>query len=171
MCNLSEPIGLEVPPAGDDLHRPLEGLEVAPLCGHEWMCFEERDNDPVQLCSPLDRVSRKRLTVIVSASLNDDSPTAEVLSHQLEGLHRSERLGDRELVLDLPAEAAPCVLHDRDREAAFTIGEAGYPLRGTWPFLLIARTEQIVTAHRVQRISNPCDTTDEYCRILGVSSI
>jgi hypothetical protein len=114
---------------------------------------------------------RKRFAVVVSASLNDDSPTAEVLSHQLEGLHRSERLGDRELVLDLPAEAAPCVLHDRDREAAFTIGEAGYPLRGTWPFLLIARTEQIVTAHSRPRISDPCDTKDEYCRILGFSSI
>jgi hypothetical protein len=36
--------------------------------------------------------------------------------------------------------------------AVFTIGEAGYPPRDTWPFLLIARTDQIVTAHSSQGI-------------------
>jgi hypothetical protein len=39
--------------------------------------------------------------------------------------------------------------NDRDREAAFAIDEADDPLLDTWPFLLIARTGRIVTAHVV----------------------
>ena len=37
-------------------------------------------------------------------------------------------LGDRELVLDLPAESATRVAHHRDREAAFAVDEADDPL-------------------------------------------
>src|SRR6266542_3356748 len=56
-------------------------------------------------------------------------------------------LGDRELVLDLPAEEAPAVAHHRDREAAFAVNEPDYPLLDAWPFLLIVRTGRIVTVH------------------------
>jgi hypothetical protein len=46
-----------------------------------------------------------------------------------------------------PAETATPVAHYRDRKAAFTVDEADNPLLNTWPFLLIARTGRIVTAH------------------------
>ena len=48
-----------------------------------------------------------------------------------------------ELVLDLPAEEAPAIAHDRDRETAFTVDEADDPLLESWPFLLIARTGRL----------------------------
>ena len=56
-------------------------------------------------------------------------------------------LGDRELVLDLPAEPTPWVSHHGDREASFAVDEADGPLLDSWPFLLIVRTGQIFTAH------------------------
>ena len=72
-------------------------------------------------------------------------------------------------MLDLPAEPASSVLHHRDREAALAVDEADDPLREPWPFLLIARTGRIFTAH-AGTLRRRCDT-DEYRRILGVSSI
>ena len=77
-------------------------------------------------------------------------------------------LGDRELVLDLPAEEAPGIAHDRDRETAFAVDEADDPLLEPWPFLLIARTGRVVTGHG-RTLAGGWDS--QYRRILGVSSI
>jgi hypothetical protein len=76
-----------------------------------------------------------------------DLPAPEHLLEEFERWSGRRGLGDRELVLDLPAEEAPGIAHDRDREAAFAVDEADDPLLETWPFLLIARTGRIVTAH------------------------
>src|SRR5829696_1247781 len=87
------------------------------------------------------------MAMVVVAPVLDDLPTPE---HPLEEFERRpgrRRLGDRELVLDLPAEEAPGIAHDRYREAAFAVDEADDPLLEPWPFLLIARTGRIVTAH------------------------
>ena len=46
---------------------------------------------------------------------------------------------------DLPAEEAPGVAHDRDRETAFAVDEADDPLLEPLAFLLIARTGRVVT--------------------------
>jgi hypothetical protein len=50
----------------------------------------------------------------------------------------------------------------------FAADGADDPLRETWPFLLIVRTGRIVTFH-ANTLRRGCDT-DEYRRILGVSS-
>ncbi len=71
-------------------------------------------------------------------------------------------------MLDLPAEEAPGIAHDRDRETAFAVDEADDPLLEPWPFLLIARTGRIVTAH-ARTLLRGWDR--RYRRILGVSSI
>jgi hypothetical protein len=58
---------------------------------------------------------------------------------------------------------------DRNTETAFAVDKADNPLRVYWPFLLIVRTERIVTTH-VPTLEDGCHL-DEYRRILGVSSI
>ena len=106
--------------------------------------------------------------MVVVALVLDDAAAPE---HQLEEFERwpgRRRLGDRELVLDLPAEEAPGIAHDRDREAAFAVDEADDPLLEPWPFLLIARTGRVVTGHG-RTLREGWDS--QYRRILGVSSI
>ena len=84
--------------------------------------------------------------IVTPAVLNDRHATEE-LNELFEDGFRWCCLGDRELMLDLPAESAPDVFHHRDREAALAVDEADDPLLETWPFLLIDRTGRIVTVH------------------------
>jgi hypothetical protein len=106
--------------------------------------------------------------MVVVAGVLDDCPAPEHLNEELECRPGGRRLTDRELMLDLPAEPAVRVAHYRDREAALAVHKADDPLLDTWPFLLIARTGRIFTAH-VPTLKTGCDM-DEYRRILGVSS-
>ena len=85
--------------------------------------------------------------MVVVALVAHDGAASQVGPHQLERIHRPDALGYRELMLDLPAESTPGIPDDRDREAALTVCEAGNPLRDTWSFLLIVRTERFVTNH------------------------
>ena len=70
--------------------------------------------------------------------------------------------------LNLPADTTRAVPKDWNAEAAFAVDEADDPLRKSWPFLLIARTGRIFTAH-TGTLRRGCDM-DEYRRILGCSS-
>ena len=106
--------------------------------------------------------------MVVVAPVLDDLPAPEHLLEEFERRPRRRRLGDRELVLDLPAEEAPGVAHHRDRETAFAVDEADDPLLEPWPFLLIARTGRVVTGH-ARTLQRGWDS--QYRRILGVSSI
>src|ERR687887_1238931 len=89
------------------------------------------------------------MTMVVAAPILDDLPTPEQPLQEFECGPRRCGLGDRELVLDLPAEEAPGISHDRDREAALAVNEPDDPLLDAWPFLLIVRTGRIVTVHAV----------------------
>jgi hypothetical protein len=71
--------------------------------------------------------------------------------------------------LDLPTQLRGVVPKERNTEATFAVDKADDPLRETWPFLLIVRTERIITLH-VPTETDGCDAS-EYRRILGVSSI
>ena len=84
--------------------------------------------------------------MITRPVLLDDVAAPKDLDQVLERRPRCCCLGDGELVLDLPAEEAPGIAHDRDRETAFAVDEADDPLLETWPFLLIDRTGHIVTS-------------------------
>ena len=106
--------------------------------------------------------------MVVVAPVLDELAALEHLLEEFERRPGRRRLGDRELVLDLPAEEAPGIAHDRDRETAFAVDEADDPLLEPWPFLLIARTGRIVTAHG-RTILQGWDR--QYRRMLGVSSI
>ena len=85
--------------------------------------------------------------MVVSAGVLDQTATAELLSQEFECASRARRLGDRELMLDLPAESAPRVANHGDREAALTVDEADDPLLKTRSFLLIVRTGRVITGH------------------------
>jgi hypothetical protein len=106
--------------------------------------------------------------MIVASRTLDDRSAPELLDEKLEAGPRARRLRGRELVLNLPAESAHVVANHGDRKAALTVDEADDPLLDTWPFLLIARTGRIFTTH-AHTLARGCDT-DEYRRILGVSS-
>ena len=153
------------------LHHLQDGgerLEVGALCGDQWMRLEERNHDLDQLPPPLHGEAQERVAMVVVAPVLDDLAAPEHLLEEFERRPGRRRLGDRELVLDLPAEEAPGIAHDRDRETAFAVDEADDPLLETWPFLLIARTGRVVTGHG-RTLARGWDS--QYRRILGVSSI
>src|SRR5215211_3630638 len=153
------------------LHHPQDGgerLEVSVLRGDQWVFFEERPDHRHQVAASLYGETKQRVVMVVVASVLDDLPAPEHLLEEFERRPRRRRLGNRELVLDLPAEEAPGVAHDRDREAAFAVDEADDPLLEPWPFLLIARTGRVVTGHG-RTLQRGWDS--QYRRILGVSSI
>src|SRR4029434_4500726 len=108
------------------------------------------------------------MAMVVVAPVLDDLATPEHLLEEFERQPGRRRLGDRELVLDLPAEETPGIAHAGYREAAFAVDEADDPLLEPWPFLLIARTGRIVTAHGRTLLRG---WDGQYRRILGVSSI
>jgi hypothetical protein len=113
------------------------------------MFFEERHHSPQQLLATLHGEAQKNLPVVEWTKALDHTATLELLLEKLQRRPRGCRLSHRELVLDLPAETATPVAYYRDRKAAFTVDKADDPLLVTWPFLLIARTGRIVTAHNV----------------------
>ena len=113
----------------------------------EWVFFEARHDHRHQVAPSLHGETKQRVAMVVVASVLDDLPAPEHLLEEFQCRPRRRCLGDRELVLDLPAEKAPGIAHDRDREAALAVDEADDPLFEPWPFLLIARTGRIVTAH------------------------
>ena len=143
-------------------------LEVGVLRGDQWIRFEERNHDLDQLPPSLHGEAQERVAMVVVAPVLDDLPAPEHLLEEFERRSGRRRLGDRELVLDLPAEEAPGIAHDRDRETAFAVDEADDPLLETWPFLLIARTGRVVTGH-ARTLQRGWDS--QYRRILGVPSI
>ena len=124
-----------------------ESLEVEALRGSQRMFFEERHHSLQQIFTTLHREAKQDLSMIEWTKAFDHTTAPELLVEELQCRPRGCRLGHRELMLDLPAETATWVAHYRDRKAAFTVDEADDPLLNTWPFLLIARTGRIVTAH------------------------
>ncbi len=122
-----------------------EPLEVMALGGEQWVLLEERHDHASEIATALDAVAMQRVAMIVMPAVLDDRSTAEEAHEELQGGVRGCGLRDAELVLNLPAESARRVTHHTDREAAFAVNEPDDPLRETWPFLLIVRTERIVT--------------------------
>ena len=113
------------------LHHLQHGgkrLEVSLLRGDQWIRLEERNHDLDQLPPPLHGEAQERVAMVVVAPVLDDLPAPEHLLEEFERRPRRRCLGNRELVLDLPAEEAPGIAHDRDRETAFAVDKADDPL-------------------------------------------
>ena len=130
------------------LQNVNESFEVASLRGSQWTFFEERHHDVDEVAPALHGEAHELLAVIVAAVVLDDVAAPEHLDGGVRARRPGARcLGDRELVLDLPAESTPRVADYRYREATFAVDEADGPLLDAWPFLLIDRTGRIFTAH------------------------
>jgi len=132
------------------LHHAQDGnepFEVELLGSSQWTLFEDRHHTIDEVASTLHGEAQERLAVIVVALVLDNAAAIEDSDEEFECRPAARGLGDRELVLDLPAESEPCVTNNRYREATFAIYEADSPLLDTWPFLLIDRTGRIFTAH------------------------
>ena len=84
--------------------------------------------------------------VIVTSITADMAATEESLQFA-QNLHAPGSLNHAEVRLCLPAETTTAIPEDRNTEAAFAVDEADDPLLESWPFLLIGRTDRIVTAH------------------------
>ena len=149
-------------------HDRREFDEVVRFRRDQWMFFEERNDAIFQIAESPHRIAAERLAMIVMPLVSIDMTASEVLLQQVKTLLAPLRLHDREGRLDLPTEPTRSIAEDRCAEASFAVDEADDPLRETWPFLLIVRTGRIVTAH-ARTLRKGCDT-DEYRRILGVSS-
>jgi hypothetical protein len=130
--------------------------------------FEERDDAVWQVSKGSHIVSIEILSMVVVTPVDEDVTAAEVLLQIVKNNHAPRALNYRKTRLDLPAKPIAGIPKERNTEAAFTVDEADDPLLDFWPFLLIARTGRVFTAH-VETLSRPTDM-NEYRRILGCSS-
>ncbi len=168
-CDPAEPVHRQVDPLAHQPHDGREALKLVTLCRSQWMCFEKRNDRLDKITEGPDAVAVQVFTVVVVASVAADVAAAEVPLQRVQDLHTLRSLDHAEVRLYLPAEPTAAVPEDRNAEAAFAVDEADDPLLESWPFLLIGRTDRIVTVHATT-LGKGCDI-DEYRRIHGVSSI
>ena len=91
------------------LQNVNESFEVASLRGSQWTFFEERHHDVDEVAPALHGEAHELLAVIVAAVVLDDVAAPEHLDEEFERRPGARCLGDRELVLDLPAESTPAL--------------------------------------------------------------
>ncbi len=108
-----------------------------------------------------------RSRVVVSVVL-DTMTTPKHLDQEFKRRLGKHCLGNRGLMLDLPAEKATEDYALLLSINTLTVNEADGPLLNTWSFLLIVRTARVVTGHAPP---SPGWTRPSTARIHGVSSI
>ena len=169
LCDLTKPINREMHAVIHHREDSFEFQEVLMLCGSQWICIEEGDDHFSKIRPSVHVIDEQIFLVIVVSAISIDAAAPKEDLEQLEGGNTSLSLHHRKPWLNLPSTAHSFVPLNRTTKTAFPIDEADDPLLNSWPFLLIVRTERIVTAH-VITLRRGCDT-NEYRRILGVSSI
>ena len=111
------------------------------------MCFEKRDDRPDEITVGPDAVAEQVFPVVIVTSVAADITAFEESLQFVQDMHAPRALNHAEVRLNLPTKTTASVSEDRNTEAAFAVDEADDPLLETWPFLLIGRTDRIVTAH------------------------
>jgi hypothetical protein len=124
-----------------------ELLEIITLRGSQWIRFEERNDAISQINGRPDVIPIQVLPVIIVSTIDIDTTASEELPQLMQDNLAPFSLNHGESGLNLPTYAIGSISKDRYAEAAFTVDEADDPLLDSWPFLLIARTRRIVTAH------------------------
>ena len=94
-----------------------------------------------------DRPSVHVLPTVVISTVDLDLTNSEELLQLVQDVHAPFALSHDELRLNLPTQARRGVPEERNAEAALAVDEPDDPLLESWPFLLIVRTERIVTRH------------------------
>ena len=145
--DLVEPVHGEVDLPAHQSHDSREAGEFIALCRSQWMCFEKRDDRLDEVTERPDAVAVQVFPVIVVTSVAADVAASEEPLQLVQNLHAPRSLHHAEVRLYLPTEPTAVVPEDRNAEAAFAVDEADDPLLESWPFLLIGRTDRIVTVH------------------------
>ena len=145
--DLAEPVHREVNLLTHQPHDSREAGELITLCRSQWMCFEKRNDRPDEVTERPDAVAVQVFPVVVVASVAADVAASEEPLQLVQDMHAPRSLDHAEVRLYLPAESTALVPEDRNTEAAFAVDEADDPLLESWPFLLIGRTDRIVTVH------------------------
>ena len=147
LCDHSQPFDRQMQTSLHQQQDELELLELIVLRRSQWIRFEERHDLLSQFVRVEDRVHEQVFTMVVSATVPIDTTAPEMIPDQLQNAGASFTLNHRESRLHLPTQPHGPILMDWTAEAAFTVDKADDPLLDSWPFLLIARTRQIVTTH------------------------
>ena len=154
------------------IHHPKDFFklqEVVALRRSQWIRIEERNDHFTKIRPPMHVVDEQIILVIVVSAVSIDASASEEILEQLEYGKTPCSLHHRKPWLHLPSATHTLVALDRTAEATFSVDEADDPLLYPWSFLLIVRTDRILTDH-VITLEMGCDM-NEYRRILGVPSI
>jgi hypothetical protein len=168
--DLEQPVRRQMVTRRDAPHARRELLEVLALGGPERMRFEEWDDHFEQIREPANSILQEILSVVVVPPVAiDEADTEELLelfqrSRATRALRHDKPMNHLEAG-SVAGTSGPIGLTDEaDGEASFPIYETDDPASLDQPFLLIARTARIVTAHTAKGRASTG-------RILGVSSI
>src|SRR5215211_6519884 len=175
--NLDQARHREMPTCGADLDAARKLLEVSPLRCTKRMLPKERDDDVEELVASANNESLQVLSVIVVAPIQRHRANLKEVAQLLEAPDATSALHHDEAVRHLIAGsvAAPPnpigLLDEADREATFPIHETNYPTGPDQPFLLVCRTDRIVTAHsqRLGRVPDRFSGFPAYSRMLSVT--
>ena len=146
-CDLRESVHREMAASRHQLDDRRELPKLMDFRGSQRVISEERDDPSTQIGQPSDDVPGHVLPVVVVATIGRHASASEERLQVLENRDTPNSLHDDELGLNLPTQARLRVPEDRNTEASFAVDEADDPLLESRPFLLIARTRRIVTAH------------------------
>jgi hypothetical protein len=167
----------QMPTGLADLKTTNELLEVVPLRCLKRVGLEERGDHVEKINPSTHGVSIQVLLVVVVPSVDVDGAHSEETPELLESSDASCTLHDHETVGHLEASLVPLPTHpiglpnEADREASFSIYKTDDPASPDQPFLLVFRTNRIVTAHthRVRRVPVGYSGFPAYSRIQTVT--
>jgi len=171
LCDLDQSRHRKVPPCRADLDAAREAFEVVPLRRTKRVRPKERDHDLEELVARSNDESMQVLLVVVVPSVDRHGTDAEEVPQLVETANAARSLDHHEAVGHLVAgrvatSPSPIgLLDEADGEATFSIHETDYPADSDQPFLLVFRTDRLVTVHATPQARTSTG------RILGFSSI
>jgi hypothetical protein len=148
----------------DQLNAPRKLLEVKTLRTTQRISTEERYYRLYQIRTFVHDVLTKVLFMVVMPLVHEDSADAEEFLELFERAHALRALRHYKPMSHLIAgsvafSTCPVILPDKaDGEAPFSVYKTNNPAKPDQPFLLIARTGRIVTAHTLLYGRVPPDT-------------
>ena len=142
-----EPLWIEMSTVRHRHHDGAEGLELEPLRAQEGLAVEERD-DSFHEVAPVAHHQHEGGVARTAVVLPEVSATEPALK-EIQDLSPFRVLVAAELRHELETNTCGGVPLDRDMKRAFAVDEASKIC--IQPFLLIVRTDRIVTFHAIYR--------------------
>lgn len=128
LSDLTESVNREMQTLIDHLDDSSETKKIVQLRRSQWICFEERHDDPAQVSLVPHVVTKKILTVVIVPAVPVDvSASEEVLDH-FQDVDTSLTLNNRKTGLALPTDLHYRIPVDRGTKTALAVDEADDPL-------------------------------------------